>query len=165
MDRLEAFAKMMDAFFEGSRVFHTYDKIPRKYGTDIELHMSEMHTMDLIYKNEGTTVTNLADITKKTKSAITQLTNKLQKKGLIKKLRNEVNYKEVNLVLTESGKKNCIFHKELDDKKIRKAVRYVKDYSVDDLQKCYELFTIITRTMNRDELGEKDVKKIIDKVS
>ena len=155
MDRLEVFGKMIDAFFEGSRLFNKYDKIPRKYGTDIELYMSEMHTLDFISKNEGTTVTNLANITKKTKSAITQLTNKLEKKGLIKKLRNDVNYKELNLVLTVLGKKTCKFHKTSDEKKLHKAVRYVKDYSVDDLQKCCEIFTIITRNMKKDELGEK----------
>ena len=155
MDRYKIFGKMIDAFFEGSRIFSKYDKIPRKYGTGIELYMSEMHTLDLIKKNEGTTVTNLANLTKKTKSAITQLTNKLQKKGLIHKLRNDDNYKEVNLSLTELGRKTCIFHKSLDDKKFRKAVKYVKGYSDDDLQKCYEIFTIITRTMNKDELGGK----------
>ena len=153
MDRFEMFGKMVDAFFEGSRILYKYDKLPRKYGADVELYMSEMHTLDLIYKNEGTTVTNLADITKKTKSAITQLTNKLEKKGLIRKLRNDANYKEVNLVLTELGKKTCIFHKSLDKKKLERAVGYVKNYSVDDLQKCYEIFTIITRTINKDELG------------
>ncbi len=78
--------------------------------------MSEMHTLDLICKNEGATVTSLSDITKKTKSAITQLTNKLEKKGFIKKLRNDSNYKEINLFLTELGKKTCIFHKSIDKK-------------------------------------------------
>ena len=116
--------------------------------------MSEMHTLDIIYKNEGATVTSLAGITKKTKSAITQFTNKLEKKGLIRKLRNDANYKEINLFLTEQGKKTCIFHKSLDEEKFQNAIRYVKNYSVDDLQKCYEIFTIITHTMNKDELGE-----------
>jgi len=153
MDRFELFVKMIDAFFEGSRIFSKYYKIPRKYGTGIELYMSEMHTLDLINKNEGTTVTNLANLTNKTKSAITQLTNKLQKKGLINKLRNDDNYKEVNLSLTELGMKTCNFHKSLDEKKYRNAIKYVKDYNEDDLQKCYEIFTIITRTMNKDELG------------
>lgn len=155
MNRLEVFGKMIDIFFEGSRVLHKYDKIPRKYGTDIELYMSEMHTLDYISKNEGTTVTNLANITKKTKSAITQLTNKLEKKGLINKLRNDANYKELNLVLTELGKKTCKFHKSSDEKIFRKVVKYVEDYSTDDLQKCYEIFNIITRTMNQDEFGGK----------
>ena len=154
MDRQKVFGKMIDAFFEGSRVIHKYDKMPRKYGTDIELYMSEMHTLDLIYKNEGTTVTNLADMTQKTKSAITQLTNKLERKGLIKKLRNGSYYKEINLVLTELGKETCIFHKSMDEEKYRKAIKYVENYSVDDLQKCYEIFTIITQTMNKDELGK-----------
>ena len=152
MDRYEVFGKMIDAFFEGSRILSKYDKIPRKYGTDVELYMSEMHTLDLIFKNEGATVTGLADITKKTKSAITQLTNKLEKKGLIRKLRNAENYKEINLILTELGKKTCMFHKSLDEQKFRKAIRYVKNYSVDEIQKCYEIFTIIAQTINKDEL-------------
>ena len=156
MDRLEVFGKMIDAFFEGSRILNKYDKMPRKYGTDVELYMSEMHTLDLICKNEGTTVTSLADITKKTKSAITQLTNKLEKKGLIRKLRNDSNYKEVNVFLTEQGKKTCIFHESMDEKKFQDAIGYVKDYSVDDLQKSYEIFTIITQTMNKDELRKKN---------
>lgn len=154
MDRQEVFGRMMDAFFEGSRIIYKYDKMPRKYGTGIELYMSEMHTLDFIYKNEGTTVTNLADITNKTKSAITQLTNKLEKKGMIKKLRNNAYYKEINLVLTELGKKTCIFHKSLDEKKYRKAIKYIENYSVDDLQKCYEIFSTITRAMNKEELGK-----------
>lgn len=154
MDRLEVFGEMIDAFFDGARIFYKYDRIPRKYGTDIELYMSEMHTLDFIQKNEGTTVTNLADITKKSKSAITQLTNKLEKKGLIKKIRNDAYYKEVNLFLTESGKKTCTFHKSLDQKKFCKAVKYVEDYSVTDLKKCCEIFTIISQTMNKDELGK-----------
>ena len=152
MNRLEVFGKMIDAFFEGSRILYKYDKMPRKYGTDVELYMSEMHTLDLIYKNEGATVTGLADITKKTKSAITQFTNKLEKKGLIRKLRNDENYKEINLILTELGKKTCMFHKSSDEKKIRKAIGYVKNYSVGEIQKCYEIFTIITQTINKDEL-------------
>ncbi len=151
MDREEAFSKMMDAFFEGSRVFNRYDKIPRKYGTDIELYRSEMHTLELIYKNEGITITGLANLTQKTKSAITQLTGRLEKKGMIKKLRNGEYYKEVNLILTESGKKSCIYHKALDEEKTRKAVRYLDNYSIEDIRKCYEIFSVITRTMSKDE--------------
>lgn len=155
MDRFEVFNKLMVAFNEGSRIIQAYAKTPRKYGTDVALYMSEMHTLDTILDNEGTTVTNLANITKKTKSAITQLTNKLEKKGLIKKLRNAANYKEVNLVLTELGKKTCSYHKSLDKKKYQIAIKYVEKYSVDDLRKCCEIFGILTQAINEDEVEKK----------
>ena len=155
MDRFELFTEMMVAFDKGARIIHNYAKTPRKYGTDVELYVSEMHTLDTIFDNEGTTGTNLANITKKTKSAITQMTNKLEKKGLIRKLRNGVNYKEVNLVLTELGKKTCKYHKLLDKKIYQTAIKYVQKYSNDDLQKCCEIFAILTQAINKEEFGSK----------
>ena len=155
MDRFELFTEMMVAFNKGARIIQNYAKTPRKYGTDVELYVSEMHTLDTIFDNEGTTDTNLANITKKTKSAITQMTNKLEKKGLIRKLRNGVYYKEVNLVLTELGKKTCKYHKSLDKEIYQTAIKYVEKYSNDDLRKCCEIFTIMTQAIDKDEFGNK----------
>ena len=155
MNRFELFTEMMVAFNKGARIIQDYAKTPRKYGTDVELYVSEMHTLDTIFDNEGTTVTNLANLTNKTKSAITQMTNKLEKKGLLRKLRNDANYKEVNLVLTELGNKTCKYHKTLDKEIYQTAIKYVKKYSNDDLRKCCEIFTTFTQSINKDEFGKE----------
>jgi len=151
MDRLKKFSEMMDAFYEGSRIIHNYDKKPRKYGTDVDLYMAEMHTLDIIFNNEEITVTELANITHKTKSAITQLTSKLERKGMIFKVRNKDYHKEINLFLTDVGRKTCHYHKALDEANYTAALKnVVEDYSIEDFQKAAEIFTIVTQSMKKE---------------
>ena len=151
MNRIEEFSKFVDALLEVTRVMHNYDKRPRCYGTDVELYAAEIHTLDKIYNQEGMTVTELAELTNKTKSAITQLTNKLEKKGMIQKLRNKEYHKEINLYLTQLGKDACKYHKELDESNYIEALKYFDGYEIEDFHKCEDIFQIVIGRMN--EMG------------
>ena len=79
-------------------------KRPRKYGLEELLYQSEIHTIMLIGKNKGLGVTELAAKAGITKGAISQMVNKLETKGLIKKYTNPENNAKVVVELTNKGK-------------------------------------------------------------
>jgi DNA-binding MarR family transcriptional regulator len=158
MDRFATYVKMMDAFYEGSRIIHAYDKIPRKSGVDQYLYMAEMHTLEKIAETEGITVTKLADLTHKTKSAITQVTNKLQRKKMIDKIRSKEYHKEVELYLTELGREACKYHRAFDENNYKNGIKYLEDYSVEELRTSAEIFTIVTQSFKKDVLDILGIK-------
>lgn len=152
MDRLDEFTKMMNALYESSRTIQQYEKKPRQYGTDFQLYMAEMHVLDNVYKCEGITVTEIASLTHRTKSAITQTVNKLSEKGLIEKRRNKDYYKQINLYTTELGKQSCVYHAELDRKNYIANLEELDAYSTEDFKKISELLYLISDKMKLDEL-------------
>lgn len=81
-----------------------YDGIPHYYGDEFMYH-TEGQVIDLIAQNPGITVTDIADITKKTTSACSQLIRKLRERGCVEQTRNEKNNRKYNLTLTDTGKK------------------------------------------------------------
>jgi len=72
----------------------------------------EAHVIQTIGDNENIGVTALGDFFGISKSAASQMVSKLDSKGFIKKKRSEDNNKEVNLVLTELGRKAYKAHEE-----------------------------------------------------
>ena len=44
----EGFYELMETIYETSRLISSYENIPRKYGTEDELYMIEVHTLNLI---------------------------------------------------------------------------------------------------------------------
>lgn len=81
-----------------------YDGIPHYYGDEFMYH-TEGQVLDLIAQNPGITVTDIADITKKTTSACSQLVRKLKDRGCVEQIRNEKNNRKYNLTLTTAGEK------------------------------------------------------------
>lgn len=152
MDRLSEYTKLMDALYNSSRVIHKYESKPRYYGTDEPLYMIEMHVLASVFRNEGITVTELAKQTQRTKSAVSQQINKLEKKGFIKKQRNENYHKEINLFTTEKGKEACQYHSELDRKNYSKTLELLNDYTIEEFQRFIRLNNIIIEEMSKDDL-------------
>lgn len=158
MDRFEEYSKMMEAFFEGARIIYAYDKKPRNYGVHQELYMAEMHTLVVIADKQGMTITELAEMTHKTKSAVTQMTNKLQKKKMITKSRSKEYYKEVELFLTDHGRMACEYHRALDESNYTDGLKHLGNYSAEDLKKSAEIFAIVTQTFKSDVLDKLNKK-------
>jgi DNA-binding MarR family transcriptional regulator len=74
------------------------------YGTGHMLYHSEIHTIEAISNHEDVNASELANIMGITNGAITQVTDKLSKKGLIEQYRIKDNKKEVYYRLTDQGK-------------------------------------------------------------
>jgi DNA-binding MarR family transcriptional regulator len=74
---------------------------------------SEIHCIAYIGEDEDTNVTKLAESFDMTRGAISKLTKKLVKKGLIESCQKPDNKKEVYFKLTEQGKAIYNIHEEM----------------------------------------------------
>lgn len=74
---------------------------------------SEIHCIAYIGEDKDSNVTKLAESFDMTRGAISKLTKKLVKKGLIESYQKPENKKEVYFELTEQGKAICNIHEEM----------------------------------------------------
>ena len=79
-----------------------YDSLPHSYGENV-LYQAEAHLIDRIALHPGVTVTDLANMVRKTPSACSQLVRKLRDKGWVEQVRNAANNRQVMLRLTPAG--------------------------------------------------------------
>ncbi|MWV47609.1 MarR family transcriptional regulator [Paenibacillus sp. HJL G12] len=74
---------------------------------------SEVHCIESIEKNEDSNVTKLAESLYMTSGAISKITKKLMKKGIIESYQKPDNKKEIYFRLTEQGKTIYQIHEDL----------------------------------------------------
>ncbi|ASS65912.1 MULTISPECIES: MarR family transcriptional regulator [unclassified Paenibacillus] len=74
---------------------------------------TEVHCIEFIEKNDDSNVTKLAESFYMTRGAISKLTKKLLKRGLIESYRKPDNKKEIYFRLTEQGKVIFNIHEDL----------------------------------------------------
>lgn len=142
MNKLDAFAILMDTLFEFTSVSGVNQNIPRTYGTDDILYMAEVHLLRDIQNEGETTITQLANSHRKSKSSMTQLVNKLEQKGLITK-EKVVGSRNVMVKATEKGKYVTKFHNELDLFEYSKILTLLPDFSEDEFERITQLIRII----------------------
>lgn len=143
MTREETFSEMMETLYEVSRYIASYESVPRKYGTEDELYMVEAHTINLIGDKTQTTITQLTEYTNKTKGAISQMVDKLVKKGMVKKRRNPLDNREVVIELSEKGQIVYQYHKELDKVEYRSILNRLEQFSTEDLLMYTKISSLI----------------------
>lgn len=89
-----------------------------KFGTDVDIHMAEIHTIMAIHNNEGIHVGGLADNLGVTKGSVSELLRRLERKGLAYKAKDPLKMTRLNVFLTDKGKTANIrhmgFHSQLD---------------------------------------------------
>lgn len=143
MDKEVIFHEMMETFYEYSRKMNAYESIPRKYGTEDELYMVEAHTINLIGDKVQTNISELAELTNKTKGALSQMVERLIKKEMVTKIKNPLDNREVIIQLTEKGKVVYDFHKELDKREYRTLLKDLHEFTAEDLLKYTKISTLL----------------------
>lgn len=89
------------------------DRKTRYYGTDQPLYHAEIHMIKSIKENEGIHVTGLADMLGVTKGAVSQMIQKLGRKGMIVKATDPQNLSRRLLRLTPKGETAYLQHEKL----------------------------------------------------
>jgi DNA-binding MarR family transcriptional regulator len=79
------------------------ENLPRKFGIELPLYPSEIHTIQAIGDYPESNVRTIADHLGITSGAASQAITKLAKRELVKKVRGKKNEKEVHLELTSQG--------------------------------------------------------------
>lgn len=99
--------------------FNELEKRTCNYGTNVSIHRAEIHAVSMIHDHEGIHATGLAEQLGITKSSVSELLVKLEKKGLIKKDRDAFNQSKLSIRLTDKGKlaheHHMAHHAELDE--------------------------------------------------
>lgn len=116
--------KFLDSLFKLSMKLSAVLKQPKKYGTDSILYPSEIHTLEMIGKYPGITVTELAERQGISKSALPKIIRKLVQKDLIYRYQAANNKKNILLELTDKGRsafqQHSEFHQTFDIRIMKK---------------------------------------------
>ena len=118
-----------------SDLIHNYvmrysDRNSRKmdYGTGEHYTAVEVHILEKIYFHPGITVTELAELTSRTKGAASQIVAKLYEKELITKVPQEDDAKKRSLLITPKGEQLNKFHMDYDERMAKKFFGIVSQY-------------------------------------
>ena len=106
------------------------EKRPHLLPDGSKVYRFELHIIDLIGKNSGITVNELAQSLNVTKGAVSQVITKLAKEGIAEKVRNENNRKNVNLYLTTKGANIYAGHRQFHEIINSKLDAYFEKYSL-----------------------------------
>ena len=98
--------------------FQEIERQCSKFGTDVDIHLAEIHTIMAIHNNEGIHVGGLAEQLGVTKGSVSELLRRLERKGLAYKAKDPLKLTRLNVFLTEKGKaahkQHMDFHSQLD---------------------------------------------------
>lgn len=129
-----------------------YDSLPHRYG-DNTLYQAEAHLIDLIALHPGITITDLANILRKTPSACSQIVRKLRSKGWVEQLRNAENNRQFMLHLTQAGQQVYQDHAAFDCHCQNLTFRKLEGVSEEEL----EIYLRVQQKLN--EAYEDDVRR------
>ncbi|WP_410508787.1 MarR family transcriptional regulator [Methanosarcina hadiensis] len=134
----------VDSLIEGGiRILnkaYALEKKPVDIGHGVLLYPSEFHLIEAVGKNPAENMTSIAYRLGVTKGAISQMVKKLEKKGLVEKVRTPENKKEITLKLTEFGKEAFEWHRslhELMEAGIRRELEKMSDTEIEAFLRVY----------------------------
>lgn len=97
--------ELSDIFLRNVNRYNEIEKIPYSYGTDTKLHVSEVHTIEMIRSNPNINITRLALMQGITKGAVSKRIQNLRKRGIVNKSISPATENEVVITLTDKGEK------------------------------------------------------------
>jgi len=124
------------------------EKVPKDFGSGDLLHCSEIHTIMAIGKNPGINVTNLSRLLGISRSAISQMMNRLQKKGLVEKHRDPDNDKEILLRLSPKGTIAYLGHEQHHARIYARMHRNLGDLSDEEFSLILRFLSAMEETID-----------------
>ena len=110
------------------------------YGTGELYTYVEMHTLSLIEDYPGITASDIAERNYRTKGAVSQILNKLEEKGLIRREKDPQNARRVCLYVTPIGLDLSQKHKEYDEKHMGDVLEdWISLFGYDAVEKFYAI--------------------------
>jgi len=124
------------------------EKVPKDFGSGDLLHCSEIHTIMAIGKNPAINVTNLSRLLGISRSAISQMMNRLQKKGLVEKHRDPDNDKEILLRLSPKGTIAYLGHEQHHARIYARMHQYLGDLSDEEFSLILRFLSAMEETID-----------------
>jgi DNA-binding MarR family transcriptional regulator len=137
------------------RINQSYHSTPRHYGIEEDLYISEAHVIQAIGDKPDQSLLDLAAFTHRTKSAMSMMIRKLEKKGLVSKVRLETDNRKVALTLTDKGRIVYDYHQKLDQVNYRsmlERMNQVETISLEDLKTASKVLRALIEIPKRGQL-------------
>ena len=109
------------------------EKMPRKFGTDEPMSISEIHMIELIGDTEDLSVTDISRHLNVTKGAVSQSLKKLEARGVVRKNQDPGNRSRVIVSLTAKGQTAFWAHKHWHETMDGGFLKYVQEMKEKDL--------------------------------
>jgi DNA-binding MarR family transcriptional regulator len=97
--------EIVEKLYSVANFLNAEEKQSRNYGTEHSMFHSEVHLIVAMFNHKNANVSELAEALKITTGAVSQVANKLVKKGLIEKHKGKESLKDTFYKLTEEGEK------------------------------------------------------------
>ena len=124
-------------------------KAPRSFGTDEILYASEIHTIDIIGRNQGINITEIAEKMGIRKSAIPKVIQKLTQKDMVNRCINPQNKKVVQLELTDKGKIAYNQHVEFHEKFSQNIIKKLRNFTQEEMIFFNEIMSDIEESVDK----------------
>ncbi len=149
MTRDQVFGEMMESLFEMARYISLFDNTLYQY-YDQTLYATEVHALNVIQRRSSTNLTQLSQLTHRTKGAISQMITKMEKQGIVRKTVNPANKSEILLELTPKGECICKHHQQAKLSVFRMYMNAMGEFSDEDFQNANQVLSrIIQITMGK----------------
>ncbi len=129
-----------------------YDSLPHRYG-EMFLFQAETQLISMVAVYPDITITDMANILKKTPSACSQIVRKLCEKKLVEQIRDKENKRRYKLRLTPKGEQIYQDHAEFEQECQQRTFEKLKSMSLRELELGLEL----QRRLN--EAYQEDVRR------
>ena len=141
-------ARILETLVEVIQKAAFIDSQPVDLGDGSLLSAGEIHLIDMAAQYPHDTISGLASRLGVTKSAVSQMVQKLVVKGYIDRCREEGNRKNICLHLTPSGKKAFAWHTSLHSCVDDQICSYLSSLSYNDRQTLLELLVRMSTTID-----------------
>jgi len=130
-----------DLLYSFVDVYNDYIYEGRDYdGSGRKIKMMEVHTLTMINDTPGTTVSELAALWRRTKSAVSQNVTQLEKRGFVRREQDKKNAKTYHLFVTPEGHQLAITHKQYDIRDILETQRsLLQSCSIEEINAFYKV--------------------------
>jgi DNA-binding MarR family transcriptional regulator len=108
-------------------------KEPRSFGTDEILYASEIHIIDIIGRNPGINITEIAEKMGIRKSAIPKVIQKLTQKDMVARSAKQQNKKVVQMELTDKGKIAYNYHLEFHETLSKNIIKKFSAFTQEEM--------------------------------
>lgn len=163
-NKYDLFLKLIEAFDKGCKYVDDYNALLHNYGGVI-MYQAESQFIRQIGLNPGITITELAAIFDKTKSACSQLMRRMKEKGWIYQERNKENNREFRLFLTEAGQKIYVNHREFEDACYQRTINMLDAFSEKELQTYIDIQKQLNKAFKLDVEESINNEEIKNKIS
>lgn len=126
---------------------------PIPISDEVKLTAGEIHCLQAIGINEGSNLKSISKVLGVTKSAISQMVGKLEKRGFVRKDRSPDNNKELLAFLTDSGWDAFRIHQEFHERHMHNLLERLDEFSDPQLATTSAILAVIEIVVD-ERMGE-----------